>query len=179
MSDCRAITINKPNKCYCDYDREEILEALGLEEMVTEQTLVDGTTATIAILAQRYKEILDKMPYVFRKSGGGLNIKGATREVDSIVGATVCWNQLASALTSNDWTSNNANMSFADGICTFTATAQGGYVYTKFNTKGRLNHIFLAVAEIKTTTATSLVNMNFWGSGMVYAQESTNWQKLI
>ena len=56
MSECLPIIIPLPDKCYCDYDRDEILEALGMQELITEQTLIDGTTEPMAVLVEKYRE---------------------------------------------------------------------------------------------------------------------------
>ena len=65
----------------------------------------------------------DTVPYLFRNSGGGLNI--GDRENDKLVGGTIAWNQLAKLPTSADWT-GVTNRSFADGVATFTAASQYG-----------------------------------------------------
>lgn len=61
----------------------------------------------------------DQEPYLFRASGGN----GADREYDTLVGGTVCWNQLASELNAANWQGTYATATFTNGVADITVSA--------------------------------------------------------
>ena len=75
----------------------------------------------------------DKVPYLFRTSGGSADI--GDREVDELVGGTVAWNQMCGRVPdSNSGIEVTAN---ADGSYTFSGTTTAGYngYFTDFTTQ--------------------------------------------
>lgn len=97
----------------------------------------------------------DKVPYLFRTSGGSADI--GDREVDEIIGGTIAWNQFAAALNSNWIKSNNSmSASYADGVATITYTSQYQYIYraTKIIPIG---HKVLLSFDVNRTAGTGYV----------------------
>ena len=113
----------------------------------------------------------DSTPYVMRPSFAG------NRENDKLIGGTVAWNQLLDGSADANWAANNATKSFSDGICTFTASAKDGYVQLNV-ARTEKDHVYLAIVDIKETTATNLVALNFYGSDYKYCEATTNWQRV-
>ena len=62
----------------------------------------------------------DQVPYLFRQTGGGVN--AGTREIDTIVGGTVAWNQ-KNNLTTGSYSENGITFAYNNGKITITGTA--------------------------------------------------------
>ena len=118
----------------------------------------------------------DSAPYTFRTTGGSADV-GDRMNLKAVVGGTVAWNQLLDGSADANWSENNATKSFSDGVCTFTASAKDGYVQLNV-TRTEKDHVYLAIADIKETTATNLVALNWYGSEYKYCESTTNWQKV-
>ena len=65
----------------------------------------------------------DKTPYLFRASGGGVDV--GTREEDTVVGGSIVWNQEIPINKINGTSTNSGvtRTNNGDGTCTFTGTA--------------------------------------------------------
>ena len=71
------------------------------------------------LLSDKYTE--DKEPYLIRKTPVDSGM-----EIDSLVGGSVAWNQLARPLTSTYWeTESGVTVSFSDGVATISSTTSG------------------------------------------------------
>lgn len=128
--------------------------------------------------------VVDKVPYLYRTSGGDADI--GNREYDKIIGGSLVVNQLVHHGNFDDglngWTYGSAvSASANNGVCSFTVggryqsigqTIVGGFF------KG---HEYLVKVEIKTTTATSEVCLQVTPNGTQYYKPSytaqtTDWQ---
>ena len=96
-----------------------------LKSQITQKANANGgypeMTAGSAEQLLSAKGLTDKVPYLFRRSGGN----GANREKEqAVVGGTIAWNQLAPAINSTNWSAEaNVTATFTDGVATFTSTA--------------------------------------------------------
>lgn len=64
---------------------------------------------------------VDKMPYQFRRTGGGVTVGTRARE-QKIVGGTVAWNQMIKPIDSTNWRAEaNVTASFDNGKAVFTS----------------------------------------------------------
>ena len=110
-----------------------------LAEALAEYARVDGyyenLTSGNAEQLVSTVDIEDKVPYNFRTSGGSIDI--GDREVDTIVGGTVAWNQLMRDVDdtsqANNWSGNNGSVSYSNKSIVFTATS--GYSNKNFGQK--------------------------------------------
>lgn len=148
-------TINAPVPMTVSCDNKAVQMNVGMK-------ITTGTTS-----------VTDKEPYLFRASAAG----SADVAVNKIIGGTVAWNQLLDGSADANWGVNNATKSFTNGICTFTASAKDGYVQLNV-TRTEKDHVYLAIVDIKETTATNLVALNFYGSDYKYCEATTNWQRV-
>lgn len=89
--------------------------------------------------------IEDQVPYTFRVSGGGVAV--GNREIDTLVGGTIVWNQLATYTGSRSKTENGVTITDNnDGTYTAVTDAGGatGNVYIALATiPGIVNHKYL------------------------------------
>lgn len=69
-----------------DYDSLDNLPDLDTKASI------DGTYPSLAVGSLLGNSVEDKVPYLFRPTGGGLSV--GDREYDTLVGGTVVWNQL-------------------------------------------------------------------------------------
>lgn len=81
-------------------------------------------------------------------------------EIGMIGGNTVVWNQHMQPVTAENFTSilHTADIAFTDGVCTFTATAKGGFVGRSGGNTDKIvaGHVYLRYAEVKADEGTSL-----------------------
>ena len=96
----------------------------------------------------------DTVPYLLRKSGGGLNI--GDRENDKLVGGTIAWNQLvnngnfASMAT---WNKNRCDLSVADNVGTFTCNDTQVKNFNIYQSPSAIaGHKYLVIGSIKCET---------------------------
>lgn len=115
--------------------------------------------------------VTDQTPYVFRTAGGDADI--GNREYDTLIGGTMCWNQLnVDNNTFTKW-AGNAQISVVKSDNTLVATAQEGattaaYFYIGSNrnpTPLVVGHKYLAKADIKTDGGKVKIQIGFAGSG--------------
>ena len=159
----QAEDIKDATQAIVDEARADVFEAMdGLHEETT-------AGSALQLISDKYTE--NQVPYLFRKSIAG------DRELDTLVGGSIAWNQLANNIGSN-WGSANATKTFSDGVVAFTATAQNGNAYLIWQYTP--NHIYFFNADVKTTTATTSVQMNWYGGApRVNTVATTNWQNLM
>ena len=105
------------------------------------------------------KKETDTEPYNYRTTGGNVDV-GSQENFLSLVGGTLALNQLVqngNFENANYWSfTHNITGSVANNICTFTATAQNGYLdSTSFPLIA--GHKYLMTANIKLTTGTTSV----------------------
>lgn len=101
-------------------------------------------------------------------------------EVAEILGSTVVWNQLAQEMSGTYWQGLSAtDVSFSDGVATFTATAQNGRILPKeaYRFQVKAGHKYLVMACVKLTTGTTSVSL-YMGSSLAYTAATTAWQVL-
>lgn len=121
--------------------------------------------------------IEDKVPYLFRTSGGTADI--GNRENDKIVGGTIVWNALARELTSDNYGTNNCSASFSDGVITMTASAYRGNLYSRYKTLPNVeNHVVMICADVKATQV-GAVRLYAYGGYMTKANTIANaWERI-
>lgn len=108
---------NNPVKSDGIYDAIKAVDDAKADKNGSYEQLVSGSSDQLL----SDNTVTDQSPYNFRKTGGSADILKATREVDSIVGATVCWNQL---LTGSRETSSTSTMNYTN-ISTFKTKMTG------------------------------------------------------
>lgn len=102
----------------------------------------------------------DKVPYNFRTSGGSIDI--GDRETDMLVGGTVAFNQLLPELDSTSYGATNATASYNNGVCTFTATAQNGYIGVVANKPNlKKDHKYFCNIALKSASDTTDIKVRF------------------
>ena len=124
--------------------------------------------------------IEDQTPYLFRTSGGSVDI--GDREVDSIVGVSYPWNQLIQNGNFADgfskWSTSAATASASDGVLSYISTAQYGSVRTDVSWEE--NHKYLLSVDIKGDSALTTANFNIYNGRGVYFQVpaiTTSWNR--
>lgn len=100
----------------------------------------------------------DQEPYLFRQTGGGVN--AGTREIDTIVGGTVAWNQIQKHDRATNTTANVTYTNNNDGSFTLNGTANANSFFSPANgassAKSVANHIYLAATDIVNPSNNSL-----------------------
>lgn len=95
--------------------------------------------------------IEDRVPYNFRRSGGGADV--GDREVDKLVGGTIAWNQLVQngdfSNGTTNWAIVNGTGTTSDKVLTFTGNGQASehYVEQMFTTIA--GHKYLVIADLQ------------------------------
>ena len=109
----------------------------------------------------------NSVPYLYRA-----NPTDADRAVmEKIVGGTVAWNQQAKELSANNYEEQTANISYSNGIATFTATAGYGGPRSKDNMDLYNTHKYymsfeytsvsaFASGSLRMSSATSSITLN-------------------
>ena len=92
-------------------------EVSGLKaDLYDKDALTVGTAKQL--VGDKFTE--DKVPYLFRQSGGGLTV-GNREYLDAIVGGTVAWNQLVKngnfANGTAEWSTNRVSLSVENKVC--------------------------------------------------------------
>lgn len=110
---------------------------------------IDSVPATLTVSG--VTRIIDRVPYIKRVSGGGLQI--GDRENDKIVGGTVCWNQFVRELSETYWqTDGSATVSYADGVASILASARYGGIEPKYDYRppnAVTGEKVIAIADVK------------------------------
>ena len=94
----------------------------------------------------------DNEPYHFRATP-----KCGSRQLDTIVGGSVGWNQLSPIIT--DYSAYLGTKSVSDNVLTFTATAStasGAQVYKSVGTPLPANHKYLSLVQIRPSKAVGI-----------------------
>ena len=104
-----------------------------------------------------YISNIDKVPYLFRKSGGSLSV-GDWKE-DKLVGGSVSFNQLIQdgdfpTGTESSWSTTGIYVSFNNGVCNVTMANSGSANNIRQNVlAGKENHIIFASQTITSSKA--------------------------
>ena len=94
----------------------------------------------------------DSTPYLYRTSGGSLEIGNRVYE-DAIVGASIPWNQLAPNVL-GAWYRNGVNVSLTDGEYTITPIADASSLKAMYiDGASILNHVIFCSAKLKISDA--------------------------
>ena len=132
----------------------------------------EGNKAELYVGSEPIVVAEDNAPYVYRQSPQNKSAVDV-----SLVGGTVAWNQLVqngNFANTSRWDFPSGTFSVADNIGTFTAQSQGQQVTQTI--PYILNHKYLGIMQIKTTSATESVWLRFYGQNKVHTVASTNWQ---
>ena len=136
--------IDDHNGPWLDEDVEEVHISDELSHKADYNQYYDNMSVGTAdqLLSENYVE--DNTPYLLRQSGGGLDI-GNREKLDSIVGGTVCWNQLVT-FTNGDSTSERITYTKVNGTVTANGTASGSsYINLGDTIHGINGHVILIV----------------------------------
>ena len=106
----------------------------------------------------------DKVPYTFRQSGGGVTV--GDREKDTVVGATVGWNQLTKPVETANWTSYGGTLTIANEIISLGSFTDR-YARVQSYVKIDLNHKYLASIDARA---------NWSANGIILAINTTTEQ---
>ena len=155
-----------------------------MDTKLEDYALTDGAyeNMTVGNAEQLVSTVMteDKVPYVFRTSGGSADI--GNRENDMLVGGTVGWNQLVqngNFASTSWWIPAGANLSVASNIGTVKATTYTGRL--RANIPRYAGHKYFVTATMKSEVATSQVAAISFDNGNnminVYLNNDTNWAK--
>lgn len=131
-------------------------------DMFDEKANVDGYYEDMAVgsAEQLLSNIFetDKSPYLYRTSGGSLEIGDRVYE-DAIVGGSVAWNQLVengNFASSTGWTAYYSSISVANNVCTLTPQNNIN-CRVQHSLVTITNHKYLLMAMIKPSKSTSVI----------------------
>lgn len=109
-------------------------EAKAVGEQLNTKANVDGYYEELTsgsaeqLLSSKFTE--DGVPYVYRKTGGSLDV--GNRKLEKIVGGTIVWNQLVQ-ITASSTTQNGVTITAnADGSIVFDGTATGNVLFNAY-----------------------------------------------
>ena len=139
---------------------ENAYVAIGSSPTIQHKAEIDGHYEDMVVgnaeqlLSKTYEE--DRVPYIFRVSGGGIAI-GDREELSKVVGGTVAWNQIVNNgnfASSTGWSGQSGNFSVSSNVCTLTVTtANNGVALRNAGVNGTANHVFVATAMLKPSKA--------------------------
>lgn len=99
--------------------QKAVTDALSeIRDELAEKVDADGTVANAEQIISSVG-INDKVPYIYRTTGGSVDV--GNRKEEKIIGGSFVWNQLAS-YNSTDWSKQRANVSFSGTKLTMTPT---------------------------------------------------------
>lgn len=135
------------------------LEATDVQEAIDEVNSNSSTAIEKIYNYIRFPYIsnIDKVPYLFRKSGGSLSV--GDWEEDKLVGGSVSFNQLIQngdfpTGTESSWTTTGITISFNNGICNVTMSTNGSSNNIRQNVfSGREEHVIFATQTITSAKA--------------------------
>ena len=114
----QAEDLKDATQAIVDEARTDVFEAMdGLHEETT-------AGSALQLISDKYTE--NKEPYLFRKSGGGKSI--GNREIDTLVGGSILWNQLVcngNFASTTRWGGRYAEVTVSNNIATVTPTSSG------------------------------------------------------
>ena len=137
----QAEDLKDATQAIVDEARADVFEAMdGLHEETT-------AGSALQLISDKYTE--NKEPYLFRKSGGGKSI--GNREIDTLVGGSVAWNQLQKELNATNWESESGvTSSFSDGVATVSSTSAYNGIIGRGKTLVN-GHKYLISADLKSS----------------------------
>ncbi len=109
-------------------------EAKAVGEQLNTKANVDGYYEELTsgsaeqLLSSKFTE--DGVPYVYRKTGGSLDV--GNRKLEKIVGGTVVWNQLVQVAASSTTQNGVTITANADGSVVFDGTATGNVLFNAY-----------------------------------------------
>jgi len=177
------VAVSGPAVAGFAYSKEET------DALLETKANVDGNYQTMTVgLANNFDSKLvenDQSAYNFRPTAtmGSVELEvGSPCKVKSIVGGTVAFNQFVEngdfAQGSTNWNASNGSFTVSNGIATFTATAQGGYLIR--GTKYVANHKYFIGGRVKLTSGTTQVRFRGWNGTntlvSAYTKSTTDWQ---
>ena len=126
--------------------------------------------------------VVDKVPYLYRTSGGDADI--GNREYDKIIGGSLAVNQLiqnGNFANTTGWSTYQCTLTASDNIGSFTGTAVYSAVFQDKDIP--VGHKVLATVDVKLTTGTTDVALfvqTIGSNGAYYkmTENTTNWQTL-
>ena len=157
-------------------DVTEVLDYKANVDGAYEQMTVGNAEQIVSTVG-----ITDESPYLFRTSGGSVDI--GDRENDKILGGTVTWNQNLQEMTSTYWqaSATGTTVAFADGVATVNASLQYAGINNKTNNRPTFptGHKMLYSIGVKLTTAVAnAVRVKINNQDQRYAEASTAWQTI-
>lgn len=184
-----GLLANKANSSdvYTKSATDELLGAKANSADVYTKTATDALLAEKANTEGEYDDLIagnakqlvatvgetDKTPYLFRTSGGALDI--GDREIDKLVGGTIAFNQLilnGNFANTDNWVKSNITLTVNNNVGTVTKTTASGYLSKPINVIA--GHKYLRHLEIKGVSG---VQYNFNGQ-FSSLTASGNWETL-
>ena len=163
-------------------DIASLNESLG--DVKADLADVDNHTVKSAEQLISDKRTVDKVPYKYRASQSGKS----DRAYDTIVGGTVCFNQLSQngdfSNGTNGWSTKGTEygtLNASDGICTYTiGSAQSNLHYIARSVNIISEHVYACIASINPSKQTSCRFLISWAAnGSVSKVFTANtWGKL-
>lgn len=160
-------------------DIDAVVEALENGVLIPAKSLITTQIENISDESGTIQEI----PFIIQGTGTANNTDSVdTSPVGKQLekqGNTICYNQLAKELNSTNWFSSAGTTTFNDNIATYTASQQGGSLYSSVPLT--IGHKYIIACSIKLTTATTNVVFRHQGAinDAILTTATTNWQTLI
>lgn len=125
--------------------------------------------------------ITDTVPYVFRTSGGSVDI--GDRETDKIIGGTIAFNQLiknGNFVETSNWSQQRVTLSVSNNIGSVTLTdTNDPYIQQLFNSLA--NHKYLYCVEVKRANSNTDVRViayyNGTSNNKTYTTTTNDWEQ--
>lgn len=106
--------------------------------------------------------VVDKVPYLYRTSGGDADI--GNREYDKIIGGSLAVNQLVENgdfESDSTWASNSSTRTIANNKCTITPSSAWGGIYQNCRVPVVAGHKYLLSANITKTNAETTIVLQY------------------
>lgn len=154
-------------------------EITRLDESEATKANIDGSYEQMTVgnaeqLVSSIKEE-DKVPYIFRTSGGSIDI--GDREEDKIIGGTVAWNQLVkngNFADTSEWTEYNTSISASANVLSISVTSASLAVVSQ-SVILPLGHKFIYSFEVKGDEAYSAWMWTFGAEESYQLPITTSW----
>lgn len=145
-----------------------------ITQALEEKANVDGNYPTMSVgLAENLNTKIvqnEKEAHLFRTTGGSLEVGNNCKE-KGIVGGSLGFNQLVqngNFTSDSNWTKYLCTMTTSNNIATVTVSTQNGSIFQDVSIVN--GHKYLATVDIKSSTATDKIKINFQavGTGVSY-----------
>jgi len=120
----------------------------------------------------------DAVPYLYRKSGGGVDV-GNRERLEKIVGGTVAWNQLVqngNFESLSGWSAVNGTLSVSGNIATLTATGKATQFYKVIPTV--VNHVYLLSVMVNHSESGKDIVLQGITSSKTVVSVADTWTKI-